>query len=29
VAYTVRVLPFHGDEDKRFLPGMVTWAVGA
>jgi starch phosphorylase len=26
--YTVRVLPFHRDEAKSFLPGMVTWAEG-
>jgi starch phosphorylase len=24
--YTVRVLPFHRDEAKSFLPGQVTWA---
>jgi starch phosphorylase len=24
--YTVRVLPFHRDEAKSFLPGLVTWA---
>jgi starch phosphorylase len=24
--YTVRVLPFHCDEAKSFLPGLVTWA---
>ena len=24
--YTVRVLPFHRDEAKTFLPGQVTWA---
>ena len=26
--YTVRVLPFHCDEARTFLPGMVTWADG-
>ena len=26
--YTVRVLPFHCDEAKSFLPGMITWADG-
>ena len=24
--YTVRVLPFHRDEARSFLPGQVTWA---
>jgi starch phosphorylase len=24
--YTVRVLPFHADEAKAFLPGIITWA---
>jgi starch phosphorylase len=24
--YTVRVLPFHPDEAKRFLPGLIAWA---
>ncbi len=24
--YTVRVLPFHADEARSFLPGMITWA---
>ena len=24
--YTVRVLPFHADEAKRFLPGLIAWA---
>jgi hypothetical protein len=24
--YTVRVLPFHRDEAKSFLPGQMTWA---
>jgi starch phosphorylase len=24
--YTVRVLPFHVDESKAFLPGLITWA---
>jgi starch phosphorylase len=24
--YTVRVLPFHVDEAKSFLPGLITWA---
>jgi starch phosphorylase len=24
--YTVRVLPFHPDESKTFLPGLITWA---
>jgi starch phosphorylase len=24
--YTVRVLPFHPDEAKSFLPGLITWA---
>ena len=24
--YTVRVLPFHPDEAKTFLPGLITWA---
>ena len=24
--YTVRVLPFHPDESKRFLPGLIAWA---
>jgi len=26
--YTVRVVPFHADEAKTFLPGMITWADG-
>jgi starch phosphorylase len=26
--YTVRVLPFHPDEPKAFLPGLITWADG-
>jgi starch phosphorylase len=26
--YTVRVLPFHVDEAKAFLPGIITWADG-
>jgi starch phosphorylase len=26
--YTIRVLPFHRDEAKSFLPGLVTWADG-
>jgi starch phosphorylase len=26
--YTVRVLPFHPDEAKAFLPGIITWADG-
>jgi starch phosphorylase len=26
--YTVRVLPFHADEAKAFLPGLLTWADG-
>jgi starch phosphorylase len=26
--YTVRVVPFHPDEAKSFLPGMITWADG-
>jgi starch phosphorylase len=26
--YTVRVLPFHADEAKAFLPGIITWAEG-
>jgi starch phosphorylase len=26
--YTVRVLPFHPDEAKAFLPGLITWADG-
>jgi starch phosphorylase len=26
--YTVRVLPFHADEAKAFLPGIITWADG-
>jgi starch phosphorylase len=26
--YTVRVMPFHGDESRSFLPGLVTWADG-
>jgi starch phosphorylase len=26
--YTVRVLPFHPDEPKTFLPGIITWADG-
>jgi starch phosphorylase len=26
--YTVRVLPFHVDEAKAFLPGIITWAGG-
>jgi starch phosphorylase len=26
--YTVRVMPFHRDEAKSFLPGMITWADG-
>jgi starch phosphorylase len=25
--YTVRVLAFHRDEAKAFLPGLITWAV--
>jgi starch phosphorylase len=24
--YTIRVLPFHRDEAKSFLPGLMTWA---
>jgi starch phosphorylase len=24
--YTVRVLPFHHEESKSFLPGLITWA---
>ena len=24
--YTVRILPFHRDEAKTFLPGLITWA---
>jgi len=24
--YTIRVLPFHADEAKTFLPGIITWA---
>jgi starch phosphorylase len=24
--YTVRVLPYHPDEAKSFLPGLITWA---
>jgi glycogen phosphorylase len=24
--YTVRVLPFHVDEPRMFLPGLITWA---
>jgi starch phosphorylase len=26
--YTVRVVPFHADEAKSFLPGMIAWADG-
>ncbi len=26
--YTVRVLPFHRDESKPFLPGLIRWADG-
>jgi starch phosphorylase len=26
--YTVRVLPYHADEAKAFLPGLITWADG-
>jgi starch phosphorylase len=26
--YTVRVVPFHRDEAKSFLPGMIAWADG-
>jgi starch phosphorylase len=26
--YTVRVLPFHVDQAKAFLPGIITWADG-
>jgi starch phosphorylase len=24
--YTVRITPFHPDEPKAFLPGLITWA---
>ena len=24
--YTVRVLPFHADEGRSFLPGLITWS---
>jgi starch phosphorylase len=24
--YTVRVLPYHPDEAKSFLPGLIAWA---
>jgi glycogen phosphorylase len=24
--YTVRVLPYHPDAPKRFLPGLIAWA---
>src|SRR5664280_282454 len=24
--YTVRITPFHADEPKAFLPGVITWA---
>ena len=27
--YTVRVLPFHPDQAKSFLPGIIAWADGA
>jgi starch phosphorylase len=26
--YTVRVLPFHADESRAFLSGVITWADG-
>ncbi len=26
--YTVRVLPYHPDLPTRFLPGLITWALG-
>jgi glycogen phosphorylase len=27
--YTVRITPFHVDEPKTFLPGVITWADNA
>jgi starch phosphorylase len=24
--YTVRITPFHADQPKAFLPGLITWA---
>ena len=27
--YTVRIIPFHADEPRTFLPGVITWADGA
>jgi len=26
--YTVRVLPFHADEYRGFLPGLIAWSAG-
>jgi len=26
--YTVRVLPFHADECRSFLPGLIAWSAG-
>ena len=26
--YTVRVLPFHVDECRSFLPGLIAWSLG-
>jgi len=26
IGYTVRVLPFHADEARVFLPGLIRWA---
>lgn len=28
VGYTVRILPFHRDESKPLLPGLIRWADG-
>ena len=27
--YTVRVLPFHADEARDFLPRLIAWAEGS
>jgi starch phosphorylase len=27
--YTVRIMPFHVDAPREFLPGVITWADGA
>jgi hypothetical protein len=26
--YTLRVLPYHRDEGRAFLPGLIRWADG-